>query len=87
VYDAKAEGFVPGGISLHNCMLAHGPDVATFEQASRAELAPRYLADTLAFMWESRYAFQPTAFALQTPQLQADYDAAWNGFTQYFRAN
>jgi homogentisate 1,2-dioxygenase len=87
VYDAKAEGFVPGGISLHNCMLAHGPDVATFEQASRAELAPRYLADTLAFMWESRYAFQPTAFALQTPQLQADYDTAWNGFTQYFRAN
>jgi homogentisate 1,2-dioxygenase len=26
VYDARPQGFVPGGISLHNCMLAHGPD-------------------------------------------------------------
>ena len=25
-YDAKPEGFVPGGMSLHNCMLPHGPD-------------------------------------------------------------
>ena len=25
-YDAKAEGFVPGGASLHNSMTGHGPD-------------------------------------------------------------
>ena len=39
VYDAKAEGFAPGGASLHNCMSAHGPDRATFEKAVAAELA------------------------------------------------
>ena len=30
VYDAKAEGFLPGGASLHNCMTAHGPDAETW---------------------------------------------------------
>ena len=30
-YDAKPQGFVPGGISLHNMMLPHGPDVEAFE--------------------------------------------------------
>ena len=29
VYDAKPEGFVPGGMSLHNQMLPHGPGRAT----------------------------------------------------------
>ncbi len=29
-YDAKAEGFLPGGGSLHNCMSGHGPDATTF---------------------------------------------------------
>ena len=33
-YDAKAEGFVPGGGSLHNMMSAHGPDRETFDRAS-----------------------------------------------------
>jgi homogentisate 1,2-dioxygenase len=41
VYDAKAEGFVPGGGSLHNAMSGHGPDAATFERASTVELAPQ----------------------------------------------
>jgi len=64
VYDAKAEGFVPGGISLHNCMLPHGPDAATFERASTEALAPRRLEDTMAFMFESRHVYRPTAQAL-----------------------
>ena len=40
-YDAKAEGFLPGGASLHNCMSGHGPDAATYERAidRRAEAA------------------------------------------------
>ena len=33
-YDAKAEGFLPGGASLHNCMSGHGPDAETYERAS-----------------------------------------------------
>jgi homogentisate 1,2-dioxygenase len=80
VYDAKAEGFVPGGVSLHNSMLPHGPDAATFEKASAAELTPHRLADTLAFMFESRHIFRPTAQALQASNLQPDYDAVWQDF-------
>jgi homogentisate 1,2-dioxygenase len=80
VYDGKAEGFVPGGVSLHNCMLAHGPDAATFERASQTDLVPHRLQDTLAFMFESRHVFRPTAQALQASNLQANYDAAWQGF-------
>jgi homogentisate 1,2-dioxygenase len=80
VYDAKAEGFLPGGVSIHNCMSAHGPDVQTFERASRAELKPQKIEDTLAFMWESRFVFRPTQFAMSLPQLQQDYDAVWDGF-------
>ncbi len=40
VYEAKQEGFVPGGGSLHSCMTPHGPDVDTFEKSTVAELKP-----------------------------------------------
>ncbi|MBL8524012.1 MAG: homogentisate 1,2-dioxygenase [Betaproteobacteria bacterium] len=80
VYDAKAEGFLPGGGSLHNCFSAHGPDQATFNKASSEELLPVYQGRTLAFMFESRYVFEPTAFAMNTTALQKNYDAAWKGF-------
>src|SRR5277367_4676965 len=66
-YDAKAGGFVPGGASLHNCMAAHGPDRATFEKATAAELIPQKVADTLAFMFETRLVIRPSRFALETP--------------------
>jgi homogentisate 1,2-dioxygenase len=80
VYDAKAEGFVPGGVSLHNCMAAHGPDVATYDKATNDALEPTRYKDTLAFMWESRYVFRPTKFAMDAPQRQKNYDAVWDGF-------
>jgi homogentisate 1,2-dioxygenase len=79
-YDAKQGGFVPGGASLHNAMSAHGPDRATYEQAIDAKLEPRYLGDTLAFMFETRYPFAPTRFAMETPARDAAYDAAWSDF-------
>jgi homogentisate 1,2-dioxygenase len=84
-YDAKAEGFLPGGVSIHNCMSAHGPDLATFERASAATLKPQKVEDTLAFMWESRYVFRPTHFAMSLPQLQKDYDRVWDGFKKHYR--
>ncbi len=62
-YDAKPQGFVPGGISLHNTMLPHGPDVDAFEDASNAELKPRKLEGTLAFMFETRFPQRVTAYA------------------------
>jgi homogentisate 1,2-dioxygenase len=84
-YDGKAEGFLPGGISIHNCMQPHGPDLATFDKASTVELKPHKLENTLAFMWESRYIFRPTKFALSAPHLQQNYDAIWAGFRKQFK--
>jgi homogentisate 1,2-dioxygenase len=86
VYDAKAEGFAPGGGSLHNCMSAHGPDAATYEQAAGAKLEPRFLGDTLAFMFETRFVLRPTKAALEAPQLQRDYWECWQGLKKNFRA-
>jgi len=83
-YDAKAEGFVPGGCSLHNCMSAHGPDLESFRPASEAELTPQKLSGTLAFMFESRLVLRPTRFALETTMLQPDYDRCWEGFPKLF---
>ena len=79
-YAAKSGGFVPGGGSLHNCMSAHGPDLASYEQAIAAKLQPHKIENSLAFMFETCYVLVPTAFALETPALQPDYDAVWNGF-------
>ena len=77
VYDAKADQFVPGGASLHNCMSAHGPDRKTYEAAVAAELTPRKIDNTLAFMFETRWVIAPTRAAMESPQLQSDYDACW----------
>jgi homogentisate 1,2-dioxygenase len=83
-YDAKEEGFVPGGGSLHNSMSAHGPDLDAFEKASNAELKPQKISDTLAFMFESRYIIRPTEFAMQTSALQKDYYECWQGLKKNF---
>ena len=79
-YDAKADGFLPGGGSLHNAFSAHGPDKATFDKACSAELKPQKIENNLAFMFESRYVLAPTAFAMSDALLQADYDGVWGGF-------
>ena len=77
-YDAKADGFSPGGSSLHNSMSGHGPDAETFEQASAADLSrPQVITDTMAFMFETRLVWWPTAYALQSAELQSDYTRAW----------
>jgi homogentisate 1,2-dioxygenase len=79
-YDAKAEGFAPGAMSLHNLMAGHGPDVASWQSASQAELKPHKIEGTMAFMVESCWPYRPTAYALACDELQKDYDAAWGGF-------
>jgi len=77
-YDAKAEGFAPGGMSLHNLMAGHGPDLASWRAASEAELKPVKIEGTLAFMVESCWPYRPTSYALE--HAQPDYDEAWEGF-------
>ncbi|HEY8592635.1 MAG TPA: homogentisate 1,2-dioxygenase [Sphingomicrobium sp.] len=77
-YDAKAEGFAPGGLSLHNLMSGHGPDVESWQKASGADLKPMKIEGTMAFMVESCWPYIPTRFAMD--RAQPDYDAAWTGF-------
>lgn len=84
-YDAKAEGFVPGGGSLHNMMSAHGPDRDTFEKASAAELKPQKIDDGLAFMFETRWPVTATEQAAQAAHLQRGYDDVWEGLERHFR--
>ncbi|MGH1552812.1 homogentisate 1,2-dioxygenase [Streptomyces sp. L7] len=84
-YDAKAEGFVPGGGSLHNMMSAHGPDRETFDRASGAELRPQKIDDGLAFMFETRWPVTATAQAARADHLQQGYDDVWRGLQRHFR--
>ncbi|GAA1520155.1 homogentisate 1,2-dioxygenase [Streptomyces albidochromogenes] len=85
-YDAKAEGFVPGGGSLHNMMSAHGPDRETFDRASAAELKPQKIDDGLAFMFETRWPVTATAQAATADHLQTAYDDVWQGLQRHFRS-
>jgi homogentisate 1,2-dioxygenase len=84
VYDAKPEGFVPGGVSLHNQMLPHGPDTAAFAHATTAELKPVKLTGTMAFMFETRFMQRVTRHAAELPTLQADYMDCWSGLEKRF---
>jgi homogentisate 1,2-dioxygenase len=84
VYDAKAEGFLPGGASLHNRMTAHGPDAETCERASTVELGPHKVDGTMAFMFESRFAMTLSAYAMHSAQLQQDYFEAWQNLRRRF---
>ena len=77
-YDAKAEGFAPGGLSLHNLMSGHGPDLDSWRKASEAELKPAKIEWTIAYMVETCWPYRPTQFALD--RAQPDYDRAWQGF-------
>jgi len=77
-YDAKADGFAPGGLSLHNLMSGHGPDLDSWKKASAADLKPGKIENTLAFMVETCWPYRPTQFALD--RSQPDYDSAWAGF-------
>jgi homogentisate 1,2-dioxygenase len=84
VYDAKPQGFVPGGFSLHNSMTPHGPDTEAFAQASTVALEPKKLEGTMAFMFETRYPQRVTAYAAQLAELQHDYVDCWAGLEKRF---
>ncbi|HEX7047541.1 MAG TPA: homogentisate 1,2-dioxygenase [Gammaproteobacteria bacterium] len=90
-YDAKEAGkgggFVPGGSSIHNCMSGHGPDAGSFEKAVNADtLSPQKVSDTMAFMFETRFAFHVAKQAMESSALQADYQDCWQGLKKHFTA-
>ena len=84
VYDAKPEGFVPGGMSLHNCMLPHGPDDQAFDNGSKIELKPVKLTGTMAFMFESRFPQRLTKYAAELDTRHDDYLECWTGLKKNF---
>ncbi|WP_273522087.1 homogentisate 1,2-dioxygenase [Rhodosalinus sediminis] len=83
-YDAKPQGFVPGGMSLHNCMLPHGPDRQAFEGASNADLGPEKLDETMSFMFETRFPQHLTPFAATEAPMQDDYIDCWADLEKKF---
>ena len=84
IYDAKPEGFVPGGMSLHNMMLPHGPDRDAFEGASNAPMEPTFLADTMSFMFETRFPQHLTDFAANKAPMQPGYIDCWSDLVKHF---
>lgn len=84
VYDAKEEGFLPGGASLHNRMSAHGPDTETFNKAIKGNNQPEKVDQTMAFMFESCHVFQPTEQAMKSHSLDKDYYKCWQKFEPLF---
>jgi len=76
VYDAKPDGFQPGGASLHSCMSGHGPDAKSFINASNAVLKPQKLDNTMAFMFESYYILSLTDYAKEN-NVEQNYWNCW----------
>ncbi len=84
VYDAKPQGFAPGGMSLHNCMLPHGPDRNAFEHGSNEPMVPQFQAETMSFMFETRFPQHLTEWAAKHAPLQDDYIDCWDSLEKKF---
>ncbi|GKZ01272.1 hypothetical protein MPSEU_001078200 [Mayamaea pseudoterrestris] len=79
-YDAKqaAGGFVPGGASLHNAMVPHGPDADAYDAAVADPCdAPVYFDKGLAFMFESCLMMRTSPQAEDL--CDVDYESCWKG--------
>jgi len=85
-YDAKPEGFKPGGASLHNAFVPHGPDTEAFAKASISPMTPHKLDDTLAFMFETRWRLLPTEFAMTGGALETTYANCWTGLADTYES-
>ncbi len=85
VYDAKEDGFVAGGSSLHNCFSAHGPDLIAFEKGTENNLKPERYKNTLAFMFETRLPYRVSPFALTGSLRHENYRECWSGLQSNFK--
>lgn len=86
-YDAKPGGFVPGGGSLHNTMIGHGPDSESFDIATTSDLKPEKLTATMAFMFETRHVWHPSEVALSDKFRQMDYQDCWRELPKLFKGS
>lgn len=88
-YEAKEEGFQPGGASLHSIMTPHGPDTRCFEASSEAKLGPERIAEgTMAFMFETSYGMTVTEWAKhRCNKLDEEYYKCWLDLKKHFDPN
>ncbi|CAL4158365.1 unnamed protein product, partial [Meganyctiphanes norvegica] len=88
-YEAKEDGFAPGGASLHSMMTPHGPDAQCFQQASTCKLEPVRVADgTQSFMFETSLGLGLTDWGEETCQkVDAEYFQCWQGIKKTFDPN
>jgi homogentisate 1,2-dioxygenase len=87
-YEAKEEGFLPGGASLHSMMTSHGPDAECFEKNSTMELKPAKIAQgTMAFMFESSLSMALTPWAESRGLLDEAYQDCWKPLKKHFDPN
>lgn len=80
-YDAKKEGFNSGGVSIHNCMVPHGPDGKTYSQAINEESRPVYYNEGLAFMFETNEPWLITQQSYEHQTYQKNYSECWQNLT------
>lgn len=79
-YDAKEQGFLPGGVSIHNQMIPHGPDHQAWLKETSSDDTPFKPQPTLAFMFESNEPWQITEFFFSNSSFQKDYSEIWKHF-------
>ncbi len=84
-YDAKKEGFLPGGTSIHNCMTAHGPDDKSYRDVINEELKPTRYQETLAFMFEARETWLVSEQAFNHPARELTYSECWQNLPLTFK--
>lgn len=82
-YQAKSGKFAPGGASLHQAMIPHGPDVECFLNATQQETSvPKRIADdTMAFMFETSLSLKLTQWAMRQ-KMDMDYHKCWQGLSE-----
>ncbi len=88
-YEAKKEGFLPGGGSLHSNMQAHGPEAKVFEEGSNAPQPQQPVKapdSNMAFMFESYYTLKLTPFAAAHLR-DTNYLECWSGIQKHFNPN
>jgi homogentisate 1,2-dioxygenase len=85
-YEAKEEGFAPGGATLHSMMTPHGPDANCFEDWTHRQLGPIRVAEgTQAFMFESSLSLALTKWGEETCQkVDKEYFKCWQGLKKNF---
>lgn len=76
-YEARNKGFLPGGASLHNVFVAHGPDATVHDKASKQDLVPQKVgAGSMAFVFESTMLMGMSEWAWETSnKRQSTYNA------------